>query len=117
MSTNTQFFNTDAYGSIFVDPLDPNFSVRFKTTRTRKSLNGFAVDNFITEIIVSDINPITIGSTTTNDTLAVRIRTSGSELSQARLKAILLSVASQIPSWNNENVLLGFRPTTLPINP
>lgn len=117
MSTNTQFLNADAYGSTFVDPLNPNFSVRFKTARNRKSLNGLTVDNFITEIIVSDVNQITVGTTTANDTLAVRIRTSGSEFSQARLKAILLSVASQISDWNGENVLLGFRPVTLPINP
>ena len=117
MSTTTQFLNADAYGSTFVDPLNPDFSVRFKTTRNRKSLNGFSVDNYITEIIVSGTDQITIGTATVNDTLAVRVRTSGSELSQARLKEILLSIASQIPNWANENVLLGFRPVTVPVNP
>lgn len=117
MSNSTQFLNSDAYGSTFVDPTDPNFSVRFKTTRNRKNLNGIAVDNFVTEIIVSDLEPITVGSTDANDTLAVRVRVSGSEYSHARLQAILASVAEQIPTWNTENVLLGFRPSTVPVNP
>ena len=115
--TSTQLLTNDAYGVTFADPTDPDFTVRFKTTRNRKNLSGIQVDNFVTEIIINDLSAITVGSTTTKDTLAVRIRTSGSDLSHARLKAILAKAASQVSSWNSENVLLGFRPTTVPLNP
>lgn len=114
---STQLYTSDAFGSTYVDPADPNFSVRFKTSRNRKSLNGVSVDNFVTEIIVSDLFPVSVNSVNANDTLAVRLRVSGSEASQARLKQILASVATQIPAWSEENVMLGFRPTTLPLNP
>lgn len=115
--SNTQFLNSDAYGSTFVDPQDPNFSVRFKTNRGRKNLNGLSVDNFVTEIIVNDLEPIEVGSLNANDTLAVRVRISGSELSHARLKQIVDSISAQLPGWMDENVFLGFRPTTVPMNP
>lgn len=117
MSNSTQFHNSDAFGSTFVDPQDPNYSVRFKTNRGRKNLNGLSVDNFVTEIIVSDLEPIEVGSLNANDTLAVRVRISGSELSHTRLKQIVGSISSQLPAWMDENVVLGFRPTTAPLNP
>jgi len=75
------------------------------------------VDNYITEIIVNDSNEVTIGSTTATDPLSVRIRASGSIESQDRLKAILISIASQLTAWTTENALLGFEPSTVPLNP
>lgn len=117
MSNLTQLLTNDAYGVTFADPTDPNFTVRFKTVRNRKNLNGVSVDNYITEIIASDGNEVSVGNTSAMDTLAVRIRMSGSDLSKQRLEAIVKGLASQISSWTDENVFLGFRPETVPVNP
>lgn len=116
-ASSTQLLVSDKFGSTFADPTDPNFTVRFKTTKTRKSLAGKSTDNYVTEIIVNDLDDVTIGDSVAPDAISVRIRTSTSELSMGRLKAILSSVASQLPTWTTENVLLGFRPTTVPVNP
>lgn len=116
MST-TQVLTRDAYGVTYADPTNPDFSVRFKTTRSAKGLNGVNVDNYLTEVIVNDSNEITIGSTTANDLLSVRVRVSGSIESHDRVKEILTSIASQLDTWGSENVYLGFEPGTAPINP
>lgn len=113
----TQLLSHDATGVTFADPIEPDFTVRFKTTRNTKSLNGVSVDNYLHEIIVNDTNPVTIGNTSANDALSVRVRISGSVNSQARLKEIVKSLAGQLPSWADENAMVGFEPVTLPINP
>lgn len=115
--SNTQALTRDAYGVTYADPSEPDFTVRFKTNRSVKSLNGVNVDNYLTEVIVNDAHEVTIGSTTARDPLSVRIRTSGSIESMARLKEILVSVAGQLGTWSTENVFLGFEPTTAPVNP
>jgi hypothetical protein len=107
----------DAYGVTYANPLSPDFSVRFKTTSNAKSLNGINVDNFITEIIYNDDNEITIGDTTANDAIAVRLRASGSLNSQDRIAAILIEMSAQITAWIQENVMTGFPPVTAPIDP
>lgn len=117
MSNPTQVKTRDAFGTIYADPAEPDFSVRFKTSNSTKNLNGLKVDNYITEIIINDNEEITVGNVTANDAIAVRLRVSGSSKSQTRLKAILASLASQIPTWGSENVLLGFEPVTVPLNP
>lgn len=117
MSQNTQLLTSDPFGTTFADPSDPNFTVRFKTSRSRKMIDGNPVDNYVTEIIVNDLHGVTVGGSSVNEALSVRIRVSGSELSMPRLKEIAASVAGQVSTWNSENVLLGFRPTTVPINP
>lgn len=116
MST-TQKRGMDQYGPTYADPSDPDFTVRFKTTSGRKNLNGISVDNYITEIIVNDLYSVESGSNSATDALAVRVRVSGSSLSHDRLKEILAGLASQLATWGNENVLLGFEPQTAPINP
>lgn len=117
MSKPTQLRGQDNYGSTFADPTDPNFTVRFKTNSGRKNLNGLSVDNYITEIIVNDLAPVVSGSVSATDALAVRVRISGSSLSHDRLKKIVGGLAAQLPAWTNENVILGFTPTTIPVNP
>lgn len=114
--SSTQLLTSDQYGSTFADPADPNFTVRFKTVRNRKMLDGSPVDNYVTEIIINDLSDTTIGNKTVAEALSIRFRVSGSELSMARLQAIANSLASQIPTWSTENVLLGFRPVTAPVN-
>lgn len=115
--SNTQVLTRDAYGVTYADPAEPDFTVRFKTNRTLKGLNGVNVDNYLTEVIVNDRNEVTIGSVTANDPLSVRVRVSGSIESMARLKEIVTSIATQLDTWGNENVFLGFEPVTVPVNP
>lgn len=104
-------------GSIWADALKPTATCRFKTTSGAKTVDGIRLQNNVTEIIFTDVNPVTSGEKTANDALSVRIRVSGAVESHARLKAILNSLASQCDEWSTENVLLGFEPTTAPINP
>lgn len=117
MSTNTQVLTRDAYGVTYADPTDPDFTVRFKTTRAVKGLNGVNVDNYLTEIIANDNHTVTLGSVTAADPLSVRIRVSGSIESMDRLALILNSIAGQASTWVTENALLGFEPSTVPVNP
>lgn len=104
-------------GAIYADPLKPTATCRFKTTSGAKTIDGIRLQNVVTEIIFNDVNPVTSGAKTANDALSVRIRVSGSVESHSRLKALLVSLASQVDEWGTENVLLGFEPTTKPINP
>lgn len=115
--SNTQLLSHDASGVTFADPMKPSFTVRFKTTRNTKSLNGVSTDNYLHEVIVNDTNAVTIGAQSANDALSVRIRISGSIDSKARLAAIVNSIATQLPAWAGENVFVGFEPMTVPVNP
>lgn len=72
--SKTQILTRDAFGVTYANPTDPDFRVRFKTTSSQKSLNGVSVMNFVTEIIVNDNVPVTLGNTSANDPVAVRIR-------------------------------------------
>jgi hypothetical protein len=114
---NTQLLRQLPDGPVFADPTDPSYTVRFKTTTSPKSLNGAATTNFITEIIVNDNNDVTVGLVDAVDALSVRFRVSGSFESMDRLAEIFNGIAGQVSSWTSENVLAGFTPTTLPINP
>lgn len=104
-------------GSIWSDPVKPTATCRFKTSRSPKSIDGVRVDNYVTEIIFNDTNAVTVGERPANDAVSIRIRVSGSVDSHTRVKAILLSLATQVDEWATENVLLGFEPKTAPINP
>lgn len=117
MSNTTQLRTQDRFGQTYADPADPDFTVRFKTTSGRKSMNGINVDNFITEIIINDINQVAVGDRHADEAIAVRLRVSGSNLSHARLQAIVNQLASELPSYGTGNVFLGFNPTTPPVNP
>lgn len=104
-------------GSLFADPLKPSATCRFKTTQSPKTIDGIRLSNYVTEIIFNDTSPVTSGEKTANDLLSIRIRVSGALESSARIKTILLSLASQCDEWANEDVLIGFEPSTAPINP
>lgn len=114
---NTKVFKRDATGVTFVDPVRPTFSVRFKTISARKSIDGLPLQNVATDIIVNDLNNVVVAGKTIGDPLSIRIRTSGATVSMTRLVSILNSVAGQLDNWATEDVLLGFEPTTLPVNP
>lgn len=117
MSVNTlQLYSQQSNGVIYCDPVNPNFTVRFKTTSSQKVIDGSKVQNFITEIAANDNHVVTIGSINASDALSVRIRTSGSLQSMGRLEQMLLDLAAKVATWKDENVLIGFAPVTAPIN-
>lgn len=116
-NANTKLFRQLSDGVVFADPADSNYTVRFKTATSQKSLNGTTVENHISEVIVNDLHSVTIGTAVATDALSVRIRVSGGDVSKARLYEILLGIAGQLPTWVNENVFEGFAPVTVPVNP
>lgn len=117
MSVNTlQLYSQQSNGVTFCDSAKPDFVVRFKTTSSQKVLDGVKVQNFITEITANDNHVVAVGSVDVTDALSVRIRTSGSLQSMARLKQMLLDLAAKVGTWENENVLIGFSPATPPQN-
>lgn len=115
--SNTQLYSRDANGVTFADPTDPDYTVRFKNTQSRKTLNGVSVVNYVEEIVINDLVPVTLGSSVGNDSISVRIRISGSAESHARVKQILKSIAGQLPAWADGNVALGFEPVVPPATP
>lgn len=117
-SRNTKVFSRDASGVTFADPLSvTGFSVRFKTTSARKTIDGLLLQNSATEIIVQDTNKVSVGDKTVSDPLSIRVRVSGAVNSKARVIAIMNSIAAQMPAWAAEDVLSGFEPVTVPLNP
>lgn len=115
--SKTQLYSRGANGLTFADPTDPNYTMRFKSTQSRKNLNGQQVVNFVEDIIVNDLVPVTLGTGSANDSVSVRLRVSGSAESHARVKAIVKSLAAQLPAWADSNVLLGFEPSEAPDTP
>lgn len=104
----------DNTGVTYADPAKPDTMIRFRFSNSVKTLNGVTVPNYATEIIVNDNNPITIGSVSAQDALSLRIRVSGALESKARLRQLLVSLAAQLGTWETENAMQGFRPTTAP---
>lgn len=117
MSTDTKVYSRGANGILYADPTNPGFTVRFKTSTTQKVIDGLRMDNYATEIIVNEAYIATVGSEQFSDPLSIRIRVSGAAVSMARLKLVLGSVAAQLRTWGTEDVLLGFEPVTVPVNP
>jgi len=104
----------DSSGVTYADPAKPDMTVRFRFGSTNKVLNGVSVPNLSAEIIANDNNAVTIGGVSAQDALSVRVRVSGTLASKARLRDILTSLAAQVATWETENVMQGFRPSTAP---
>lgn len=116
MTTTTyKVLKNDANGLVYANPLKPDSQVRFKTTAAKKGMNGVSVQNYITEIVLTENNTISIGAVSAQDPLSVRIRTSGTGQSIPRVKQLLLSMVAQLDEWASEDVLIGFTPVTAPI--
>lgn len=112
-----QLYSQQSNGVTYADPLNPNMTVRFKTTSAPKMLDGMRTQNYVTEIVSNDIHNVTIGSVTVPDALSVRIRVSGSVQSHARLARMLRDLAVKFDTaWASENILVGFPPSTPPQN-
>lgn len=117
MSVNTlKLYSQQPNGVTYCDPLNPDFIVRFKSTSGQKVIDGNRVQNVICEISANDSHSVTIGGGTAIDALSVRVRTSGSLMSVPRLKQMLTDMVTGLDAWMDEDVLIGFNPTTPPIN-
>jgi hypothetical protein len=119
MSQSTlQLFSQQTNGVTYADPLDPDMTVRFKTNSTPKVIDGHRTMNVKTEIISNDNFDITLGDSTVADALSVRLSVSGSVESQDRLKVMIENLCLNLTdeAWLGENVLVGFPPTTPPVN-
>lgn len=114
MST-LKLYSTQSNGVTYSDPMDPDYQVRFKTTSSPKNLDGQRVQNFVTEIAVSDTHDVEVGNKVVQDTLSVRLRISGAGVSVGELKKIVADLAAQVNTWASEDVLLGFNPETAPV--
>jgi len=111
-----QLYSQQPNGVTYALPEDPDCTVRFKTSSSPKTLDGKRVTNFVTEIMMNDLHPLTIGDDSVNDALSVRLRVSGSAESMDRLEEMVANLSSNLSDWMSENVLLGFRPTTAPVS-
>jgi hypothetical protein len=111
-----QLYSQQPNGVTYALPEDPDCTVRFKTSSSPKTLDGKRVTNYVTEIMMNDQHPLVIGDDNVNDALSVRVRVSGSAESMDRLEEMVGNLTAKLPSWLTENVLVGFRPTTLPVS-
>ena len=106
-----QVLTRDSNGITFSDPDHPQYTFRTKTSKTKKSLNGQNVDNYVTEIIINDTSPIALpGGTNVGDALSIRLRLSGSGYSEARVNSLLKNLAGYIPKFVTSHSFLGFEP-------
>lgn len=113
--TNLALFRNGNDGCVYSDPTNPDYTVRFKNSSSRKNLNGLVCQNIVEEIIINDLNGVTKGTVTATDAISARYRVSGSNLSAARKKAITIAFANQLIVWANEGCLEGFPPQTPPV--
>lgn len=115
MPTTLSVKSQDNAGVTYADPAKPDTTVRFRFSSAVKQLNGVSVPNYATEVIVNDNNSITIGDVSAQDALSIRVRVSGTLMSKARLSQLLESLSAQLDTWETENVMQGFRPSTAPV--
>lgn len=113
-----QLFSQQSNGVTYADPLDSDYTCRFKTNSAPKLIDGHRTTNVTTEIILNDNFDITLGDATVADALSVRLRVSGSVESVDQLSLMIRNLCSNLTDvkWLGENVLLGFPPTTAPVN-
>jgi len=105
----------DSAGITYGDPAKPDCTVRFRFSSANKTINGVTVANNAAEIIMNDNNTVTVGGVSALDALSIRIRVSGTLASKTRLRQLLTSMAAQMGTWETENVMQGFRPSTAPV--
>lgn len=115
MPTTLSVKSQENAGVTYAVPAKPDTTIRFRFTSAVKVLNGVSVPNYATELIVNDNNSVTVGGVSAIDALSVRLRVSGALESKARLRQLLLSIVAQLGTWETENVMQGFRPTTAPV--
>lgn len=112
--TPLQMYRNGTDGAIFMSPAKPSYSVRFKTLRSPKKLGSIQTENVVQEIIATALNQVNVGNNTADDAISVRIRVSGSVLSEAAVNALATAIASSVPAWTAEHVMVGYNPVTPP---
>lgn len=115
--SSTQFFRNTPKGIIFADPAKSDYRVRFDHSELPKKVGTSNTLTHITEIRINDANDIIVDGVAGTDNIAISLRVSAAPESKARVKSILTQLGLQAPVWSDENVLVGFQPTTLPVNP
>lgn len=108
---------TENTGIVYADPADPDLTVRLKHSSQAKSLNGTAVTNQVTEVIVNDNFGLTIGGVAVVDAISIRVRISGALQASARKKSLLTALRATLDAWDDEDVLSGFNPASVPVAP
>jgi len=114
---NTVLKQTLVDGVLYADPGDPGFTVRFRNSSAKKTLNGVSVNNYVGEIIYNDDVAVTVGGVAATDAVSVRIRVSGTNEASTRKSAILTTLAAQLMTWDGQSAFKGFNPTTAPTIP
>jgi hypothetical protein len=108
----------DALGVTYASVANPDFTVRFKTNVSSKSLDGTNVKNYLSEIIVNKDNDVQIGTAPNDvarkDAISVRIRVSGTAESNATIDEIIAGLIVSLPVWLTDNYMYGFEPSVLP---
>lgn len=107
---------TENTGIVYAEPSDPDCTVRVKHSAQAKNLNGLNVTNQVTEVIVNDNYTITVGDATAVDALSIRVRISGTLQANARKKALLTALRATLDNWDDEDILSGFNPVTVPVS-
>jgi len=104
----------DATGQTYANPVKPDFTVRFRNSGVKKSLNGITVNNIMAEIIYNDNNAVTVGGVSASDAISVRLRVSGTLESATRINQFLTGLSAQMANWVSQSVFKGFNPTSAP---
>lgn len=113
----SQIYSRGPKGIVYANPSDPDCQMRLHTETFRKSLNGVQVENKRTDLVYTDLNPVTLPGKNgdgANDALSVRVRISGSTLSDKRLKEMMRNVGNSLIAWAEQPVIMGFEPSESP---
>jgi filamentous hemagglutinin family protein len=111
-------YSRDGNSVYYRDPADLNTILRVKGSSSQKILgDGVPVENVITEVIITDSNGITVDSQNVTDPVSVRVRVSGATGSSTRLIELIDLFVNSWADWKTENVVTGFRPSTVPSFP
>lgn len=110
-----QIIATDQFGVTYANPQDPDFQIRFKTTSARKSVDGISMQNYVSEVIITDNHKK--DATAPNEALSVRLRTSGSTENKDRLYKLIKFLAQNLDQFETDSVFYGFRPSVAPVVP
>lgn len=104
-------------GVTYANPADPDSTFRVKHSQTKKSLGKNSVQNSVTEIILNDQVAVAFGTTSENDAVSVRVRISGSQNPEsiARKRTMMKTLAKNLTTWADSDVVKGFNPDTVPV--
>lgn len=109
-----RILNRSVNGITYSNPTLPDYIKRIKHTSGRKTIDGTALNNVITEYICNGLAKYKVGDKTISEPVSVRLRVSGSTQAEAVVKAMIISLASDTAKLVEEKVFTGFEPVTPP---